>query len=220
MTKKRSDGSAPTWMWLFLFGGLAAFTGAYWGLARVAKHLEWHAYIGDALAPVAALLSLLAVVAALWSVHVQREELALQRKELEENREVMKAQAEEAKKAAEAQKRLADSQERLADAQEASNRVVYGTRVAQLMAAKAGLARGVEQLEAKVAELRAETPGEQTRRQIEHYIGQVAEQQRHNAALDAELAVLVEMFDKNLVSAGSARTKPHVAEGGGGSSKS
>lgn len=98
-----------------------AALGAAYAFLRSSKALEWHALIGDSLSPVAAILSVVAVLAALWSVHVQRQELALQREELRETRDEMKAQREQFEKTAAAQASLAASQARLADAQEAAN---------------------------------------------------------------------------------------------------
>jgi hypothetical protein len=111
-----ADGRAPWWMVALAAVALGALLLAYFWL-RTSPHLEWHGLIGDALAPVGSLLSLFAVLAALWSVHVQRrelalqrEELGLQRKELQDNRAEMKAQREQFERTAKAQESLAAAQ--------------------------------------------------------------------------------------------------------------
>ena len=108
--------TAPWWIPALFCGGLIALGSAYVALVTLAKDLPRHAHIGDALAPVTSFLSLFAVVAALWSVHVQRRELELQRRELGDNRKVMEKQMEQLRRSATAQRRLADAQLMAAEA--------------------------------------------------------------------------------------------------------
>ena len=90
-----------------------------------------HANLGNALAPVVAFLTLLAVVSALWSVQIQRTELALQRKELQSTREEMVEQRKQFERTAKAQEALAQSQQQLAEAQQAANAEAAALRYAQ-----------------------------------------------------------------------------------------
>jgi multidrug efflux pump subunit AcrA (membrane-fusion protein) len=90
-----------------------------------------HANVGNAMAPAVAFLTLLAVVAALWSVQIQRTELALQRKELQETRDEMIEQRKQFERTAHAQEALAESQKRLADEQAIANAISNETVRAQ-----------------------------------------------------------------------------------------
>lgn len=94
--------------------------------------LEAHAAIGNALAPVVAFLTLFALVAALWSVQVQRADLALQRKEIRETRVEMAEQRAQLQRSADAQEALASSQLKLAQAQVAANHEARMLRLAQM----------------------------------------------------------------------------------------
>ena len=116
----------PAWAALGSTVALGAFV--YWWVHVHQGSSEFWARAGDAVAPFAALLSAGAVFAALWSVALQRRELAaqraelrLQREELALNREVMKEQARHAEESAAAQRALTDAQTRLAVAQEQAN---------------------------------------------------------------------------------------------------
>lgn len=128
--KADGDATEPTVpaRWLLpvvtLFGALA-LAAAYAVFRRYypAATLTEHATFGNAVAPIAVFLSLFALVAALWSVQVQRAELALQRKELQETREEMVEQRKQFEKTAAAQEALVKSQNRLADAQEHANQL-------------------------------------------------------------------------------------------------
>jgi uncharacterized membrane protein YqjE len=82
-----------------------------------------HANLGNALAPAVAFLTLLAVISALWSVQIQRTELALQRKELQSTREEMVEQRKQFERTAEAQEALAKSQAGLAEGQRIANNI-------------------------------------------------------------------------------------------------
>jgi len=140
---KVDDGRAPPWV--LAFGALALFgLGAAYAWLRTSHDLEWHAHIGDALAPVASFLSLFAVVGALWSVHVQRQELRDNRRVLEEQRD--------------AQQELATSQKRLARAQERANRIALlnvSTQITQNVAVLKGALSGIR---STAASLRARDP--------------------------------------------------------------
>ncbi len=93
-----------------------------------------HANLGSALAPAVAFLTLLAVIAALWSVQIQRTELALQRKELQSTRAEMVEQRKQFEATATAQKRLADSQEKLASEQHVANGIALQQFEQQMLA--------------------------------------------------------------------------------------
>lgn len=111
---------SPPWPKYLLVGGLGTFlvwgvgVGFAWKLLEV-RH-EWIAQWGDSFAPLTGIASTLAVVLALWSVNMQRRDLAMQRDQLELTREEMKAQRVEM----EAQRR---AQEMSAAAQAAANRI-------------------------------------------------------------------------------------------------
>lgn len=145
----------PRWLLAAAAVSLAALGGAY-AFLRSSRALEWHALIGDSLSPVAAILSVVAVLAALWSVHVQRQELALQREELRETREEMKAQREQFERTARAQEALARSQRDLAVSQQRANRIgilstsgQFAQNVATLMAARAAIRSQIEDLRSR-----------------------------------------------------------------------
>jgi hypothetical protein len=123
--KKKKDVSG--W-WLVLAAGIGAgaLLGAYLRFRRgfTVGSLEAHAQLGDALSPVVAYLTLAAVIAALWSVHIQQVELR-------ETREEMKEQRKQFERTAEAQEELAKSQRELAAAQGESIRQAIALRMAQ-----------------------------------------------------------------------------------------
>lgn len=97
------------WFWLIALGVVAAIAGGggyfYWRLDSAGDLAGWGAK-GDALAPFAALLSALALLAALTSVLLQSGELALQREEM---------------------KRSSEAQEEIARAQLEANRLALRT---------------------------------------------------------------------------------------------
>jgi hypothetical protein len=85
--QKQDDPREPDVRWLWLAGAAGALilliTYLRFRNGFAVGSLADHANLGNALQPIVAFLTLLAVVAALWSVQVQRVELALQRKELQ-----------------------------------------------------------------------------------------------------------------------------------------
>jgi uncharacterized membrane protein YqjE len=118
--------------------GLVALGAYYVGLRSTygVHSLADHANLGNALAPVVAFLTLLAVISALWSVQIQRTELALQRQELRETREEMVEQRKQFERTAAAQEALAASQARLADGQLEANQVNEQLVVAERLVAR------------------------------------------------------------------------------------
>jgi hypothetical protein len=126
--KGDDDEKEPNVRWVVVagLGGAVTLAGGYWRFRTgfAVGTLEAHAALGNALAPVVAFLTLLAVVAALWSVQVQRTELALQRRELQETREEMVEQRKQFE-------RTAKAQEGLAEAQREANRLASFTELAQ-----------------------------------------------------------------------------------------
>jgi hypothetical protein len=113
---KATEGS---WNWV-LFVAIGVVIGGaalYLGVWLTGSETRFGP-LGDSMAPVAAVLSFLAIMAALRSVELQRRELALQREELRLTRAELKEQAEHLKDAAAAQNRLAAAQEKLAAATE------------------------------------------------------------------------------------------------------
>lgn len=93
--------------------------------------LSDHAAIGNAVAPVGTLLSLGALLAALYAVELQRRDLQLQREEMRAQREVMKEQHAQFERTAAAQEKLANAQETAARAQINANREAAALRLAQ-----------------------------------------------------------------------------------------
>lgn len=151
--KSDDDAREPSVLWVVVagLGGAMTLAAAYWRFRTgfAVGTLEAHAALGNALAPVVAFLTLLAVVAALWSVQVQRTELALQRQELRETREEMVEQRKQFERTAVAQEALARSQAALANAQfdtvqqtAALRMAQHGNSIATLEAALATIEAG------------------------------------------------------------------------------
>jgi hypothetical protein len=134
MAEDIDDKDRGAW-WVFGLGGLGALALliAYLRFRSgfAVGTLEAHAQLGDALGPVVAFLTLFTVVAALWSVQIQRVELALQRKELQSTRDEMVEQRKQFERTAKAQEDLANSQARLADEQAKGNDVTERLVAAQ-----------------------------------------------------------------------------------------
>ena len=80
----------------------------YWSKAET-----WGA-LGDSVAPFTGLLTAAALFGALWSVRLQRQELALQREEMRAQREEMAEQRDQLARTAKAQEALAGAQKGLA----------------------------------------------------------------------------------------------------------
>lgn len=126
----KAQVAAPPWLTKPALAGLVAIGIAY-GWLRLSfgpATLAEHGQLGDALAPVAELLMLAALLAALYSAQLQRielglqrKELALQRKEMRESREEMIEQRKQLERTAEAQEALAGATRLLADAQLGAN---------------------------------------------------------------------------------------------------
>jgi hypothetical protein len=91
---------------------------------------SWGA-LGDSLAPIIGLINSVALLVAIWSVTMQRQELAFQREELRQSREVMLQQAHHAEESARAQRDLAAAQQELAVQQKEANRLTWFGEVAQ-----------------------------------------------------------------------------------------
>lgn len=126
MSGEDNQGATPAWLTKTALAGLLAIGIAY-GWLRLSfgpTTLEQHGQLGDALAPMAELLMLAALLAALYSAHLQRVELGLQRKELALQRQEMKdaraemvQQRKQLERSAAAQEELAASQRELAKTQ-------------------------------------------------------------------------------------------------------
>jgi uncharacterized membrane protein YqjE len=126
-------------LWAF-FVGLAVLGSVYlhFRIANPVATLADHANLGNAMAPAVAFLTLLAVAAALWSVQIQRVELALQRQELRETREEMVEQRKQFERTAGAQEALAASQAQLAEAQKQANKIALSAAKTSLTIARNG----------------------------------------------------------------------------------
>lgn len=116
----------PWWIIAAAVAGVLIIATAYAWLRSVfgPVNLEQHGQLGDALAPVAEVLMLAALLAALYSAHLQRielglqrKELALQRKEMRESRDEMVEQRKQLERSAKAQEDLAAAQASLTAAQ-------------------------------------------------------------------------------------------------------
>lgn len=172
--------------------GLGVLGVVYWRFrtANQIGTLADHANIGNAMAPAVAFLTLLAVVAALWSVQIQRTELALQRKELQETREEMKEQRKQFELTASAQQRLADSQERLADAQTEANAIALNATLAQHRSVVANLAIADIQIGAQLAAVRAQNHpiGDSFQRQMDPALKALHKMRKQHEKIIATLA--------------------------------
>jgi hypothetical protein len=150
---------------------------------------------GDAMGPFVALLNAGALFAALYSVRLQRQELALQRKELTANRRVMKEQAKQARAAAEAQIALAHSQEKLAIAQQLTSEMALETHVLQVRNHRAELEKFADHLRQEIDRVYG-TPELEQADQLEDYGTRLAQHQALMGAADAQLQMLEQMRDR------------------------
>jgi hypothetical protein len=114
--------------------GAEGVTAATWGVR------------GDAMAPFAALLSTMAVIVALWTVH-------LQQKEIHDTREELREQVKAAERAAMAQEILAKSQQETTAAQLVANREAVRMRLAQHRANIAAMNASLATLDAAMVNL-------------------------------------------------------------------
>jgi hypothetical protein len=149
-----NDEKGPAVPWLAIIPVIAIFAVGVVFYGYLA--LGWKAHtaptwgaLGDAVGPFVAVLNVVALFAALWSVALQRHELELQRQELRATREEMKGQRAQFERTAIAQEALAKSQQQLADAQGDANvqglrriEAEYAASVASLIAAQASFALG------------------------------------------------------------------------------
>jgi hypothetical protein len=129
--------------------GASILGGAWWAVLQLGESAEAaYALAGDAMAPLAALLSSLALAGALASVVLQSKELALQRAEMRQARMAQEALAAETKRAS-------DVTERLAAAQEIANvhaaRAVYVADVANSVAIVAARIHSIESMRSLLA---------------------------------------------------------------------
>jgi hypothetical protein len=133
-----SSPTLPAWLRKWVFCGIGAFVG--WGGAAVISRLWLKAddigTWGDSFAPLTGIASTLALVFAVWSVNMQRKELALQRDELRLTREEMEAQRQEM----EAQRRAQQESARLQHVSAKIDRISAPTRIEELQASIADAA--------------------------------------------------------------------------------
>src|SRR5690606_36661334 len=128
----RSESLKP-WIWLSAVGGTLVTALSYSALRGTFSEEGWrlaladHALVGDSIAPLAALLSLGGVLAALYAIE-------LQRRELEENRAVLVEQSAQMARTAQAQEDLATAQIASAKAQERANELTEALANAQTRA--------------------------------------------------------------------------------------
>ena len=132
------------------FGGLAS---AYFILRtpNLVHHLAWHAELATALGPVTGVLSLFAVVAALWSVELQRRSLAGAKEDFATHMEQLQRTAIAQEKLADAQLQLLATQQSFANkavraadrANDTAERAVIGQNEANTLARQA-LKRSLE----------------------------------------------------------------------------
>jgi hypothetical protein len=147
-----NDEKGPAVPWLAIapvlaiFGVGVAFY-AYLAVGWKAQTAPTWGALGDAVGPFVAVLNVVALFAALWSVALQRHELELQRRELRETREEMKEQRAQFERTAGAQEALAKSQRDLAEAQVAANTEASMLRLAQMSQTVATLQGALATLE-------------------------------------------------------------------------
>ena len=186
--------------------GVVALGAYYLGLrcAYGVHSLADHANLGNALAPVVAFLTLLAVISALWSVQIQRTELALQRQELRETRDEMVEQRKQFEKTASAQQRLADSQELLAHAQVAANTLALAAHISQLEGFILDLDLAAGEIEARGADLASRGPamGNGFAQVIAPTLDRMS---RARALLETKVAILREMSTPKKTEAAKAQ---------------
>jgi hypothetical protein len=181
----------PRWVapgLLALIGTGAAFY--FWLVFTRWAHAEKWGDFGDAVGPFVALLNAGALFAALYSVRLQRQELALQRKELAANRKVMEEQAEQFERTAKAQEALAASQERLARAQEVNNEVILDTRILQLANQRENVARVAQELADRVEQQEGQLLFADASERLAADKAQLFEHQRIRELIDAEIEML------------------------------
>lgn len=103
--------ATPWWAVAFTVTALGGLTAAYLVLRNptVVHHLSWHAELATALGPVTGILSLFAVVAALWSVELQRRAMAGQQHEIDRHMQLLEDQRTQFVRSADAHQALARS---------------------------------------------------------------------------------------------------------------
>ncbi|AUX42596.1 uncharacterized protein SOCE26_040290 [Sorangium cellulosum] len=138
-----------------------------WLLHNRWEHLEKWGAAGDSVAPLTALINAGALLAALWSIAAQRQELRLQRNELrlqrrefemqreemQESRQVFEAQQEQLTRTAAAQERLAEAEEAVAREQRNANRATASLEHAQRCATIAQLHLALATLDGAITNL-------------------------------------------------------------------
>jgi hypothetical protein len=145
---KQGQAGLPRWVFpvaIALVIAAATFYG-WIGLTRPAK-ADWWALMGDSGAPFAALFNAGALLAALWAVHLQRQESHDASQSTSRQLKAMSDQVAEFARAADAQQELGESQKRLAAAQEEANRLMPFQELATRRATIATLYGVIAQLD-------------------------------------------------------------------------
>jgi hypothetical protein len=120
-----TDSRPPPWLWMVGVGGLA-ITAVWYGGLRIAHGghhmlMAEHGDLGSSFGPVSALFALSAVLAALWSMELQRRELRAQSKRLDEHQRLLEEQRAQFTRSADAHEKLAQAQADTVEAQKRAN---------------------------------------------------------------------------------------------------
>lgn len=163
MTTDRKDTKAPWWAVMFGVVAVVGLTAVYFILRdpTLVHHLSWHAELATALGPVTGILSLFAVVAALWSVELQRRAMKGQQDEIDRHMRLLEEQREQFARSAGAQEALATSQSESAKAQKEANYQSEALRLAQHSNTIAILVSASTRVAFEMARLRATSVGTQ-----------------------------------------------------------
>jgi hypothetical protein len=116
MVDKQTHERPPAWLWVTGLAGLVLTCVWYFAL-RVAHGgssmpMGEHGALGSSFGPVSALFSLAALLAALWSMELQRRALRGQDMRLDEQQKILAAHRDQFVRSADAHNRLADAQVR------------------------------------------------------------------------------------------------------------
>ncbi len=141
----------PLWLWSVGVGGLIVTI--FWYAALRYSHggnhmimLE-HGELGNSFGPISALFSLATVLAALWSMELQRRELQAQSRRLDEQQALLEEQRTQFTRSADAHEMLAKAQVETVTAQERANtlsELAIKAQQASILIAKEGTKRSLE----------------------------------------------------------------------------
>jgi hypothetical protein len=193
----------PRWVWAVAIGLVVLSVGFYsWIGATRPEKASWWGVMGDSFALFSALFNAGALLAALWAVHLQRQES-------HDSQAEFAKQLRELTRSAEAQNKLAESQKNLAEAQMRANIATLQGVMATRAAGQASLYAAV--VTAHSALLGTDHPlAGQSRKALVDHVETIKGLMRHEIPIEEDLVKLLRAELELLVKAAGATGAGHA----------